>query len=138
MITFDSYFGSKLPLAPAEHQVNARMLLGLVNLLLTAAERAESCEYKRLADPDTGTCIAGSNALTGDGGYRLPTSRTGTASSKHRTGHAVDVYDPGNHLDDWLTDERLEQYGLWRERPEMTPGWSHLQDIVTLTGQRSS
>lgn len=139
MITFEQYFGFKLPLAQVEHQVNARGMLAKVNALLEYALSVLSGSgFTLRVDEDTGCCISGTKGGAGDGGYRLSTSKTGEVSSKHRTGHAVDVFDPENKLDDWLTDDILERFGLWRERAEITLGWSHLQDVVTLTGKRSS
>jgi hypothetical protein len=88
-------------------------------------------------DPDTGTPISGSKGGTGDGGFRLSTSTTGKAGSKHKTAHAVDVYDPENWLDEHITDTLLAQHGLYREHPDDTPGWCHLQDIAPGSGRRT-
>jgi len=138
MISFEQYFGFKLPLAPVEHRENAIDLLLKVNALLEYAASDPTCGWNWPVDPDTGCCISGTKGGGGNGGYRLENSKTGTAHSKHKQGRAVDVYDPGNRLDKYLTDEILERFQLWRERPEMTEKWCHLQSIITLTGKRTS
>lgn len=56
--------------------------------------------------------------------------------SKHITGHAVDVYDPEGSIDNWLTDDILRQFDLWREHPSQTKSWCHLQDIPPGEGTR--
>jgi len=138
MISLADYFGAKVSQATPAQYAAAITMLDKVNDLLDHAAAETSCDYLRVNDADTGSCISGAKGGAGDGGFRLASSTTGSASSKHRTGHAVDVYDPGNKLDDWLTDEILARFSLWRERPEITPGWCHLQDVVTLTGKRTS
>jgi hypothetical protein len=132
------YFGAKASQCTPAQYAAAITMLDKVNDLLDHAAAEQDCDYLRVIDVDTGSCISGVKGGAGDGGFRLATSTTGDASSKHRTAHAVDVFDPGNKLDDWITDEILARFGLWRERPEITPGWCHLQDVVTLTGKRSS
>jgi hypothetical protein len=61
----------------------------------------------------------------------------GAHNSQHMTGHAIDVADNTGLLDSWLTDEILEKYGLYREAPESTPSWTHLQDIAPSSGRRT-
>jgi hypothetical protein len=137
MITLEQYFGEKInsPDATPERIGRAGATIGLVNKLLSRAV-AEGV-YAEPIDADTGTQISGSHAGYGDGGFRLSTSKTGGPGSKHREGGAVDVYDPGDFLDDWLTNEILEEYGLYREAPESTPGWCHLQSISPHSGHRT-
>lgn len=137
MITLEEYFGPKITHPDASPDVvkNGEALLGKVNALLAAAE--EGCGYAWEKSPNTGTCISGSKGGAGDGGFRLGVSKTGATNSKHKTGHAVDVYDPGNRIDGWLTNDLLEDYGLYREAPEDTPGWCHLQDLPPGSGRRT-
>lgn len=123
MITVEQYFTKP---RPREHQLHSERLLEKVNRLLTKAVAAGV--YKNQIDPDTGTQISGTHGGDGDGGYRTPGSRTGATRSRHKFGGAVDVYDPDNSLDEWLTDEILEEFGLYREHPNYTKGWCHLQD----------
>lgn len=137
MITRGQYFAKKLgnPEITAAIEEAADTLLGKVNALLDYA--ASEGAYEAPVDADTGSQISGSKGGDGDGGLRLSTSKTGGPGSKHRTAHAVDVYDPGNKLDNWLTDEILEQFGLYRETPTATNGWCHLQDVPPGSGKRT-
>lgn len=62
-------------------------------------------------------------------GYRpghYNTDAKGAKNSAHLTCEAVDFRDGDGELDKWITDEILEQCGLWREDPERTPTWTHL------------
>jgi hypothetical protein len=97
-------------------------------------------------NPHTNCEISGSPGGDGDGGFRSPGSRTGAPNSAHRDGLAVDDYDPGNAFDDWLTtfDEdggarnaMLALHGLYREAPEATPGWAHIQTRAPASGRRT-
>lgn len=129
MITPQMYFGAKP--RGLEHDAAAASLLVKVNTLL--AELA----WDYPIDPDTGTPISGTRGGAGDGGFRLSTSTTGKTGSKHKQARAVDVYDPGNALDGALTDPLLAQHGLYREHPDDTPGWCHLQDAAPGSGKRT-
>lgn len=60
------------------------------------------------------------------GGYRPPECTQGAPSSSHKRGKGVDVYDPNNDFDEWITDDMLEECGLYREHPTATLGWAHL------------
>lgn len=72
---------------------------------------------------------------TVNSGWRPPSlNRTvpGAAQqSLHMRGAAVDLSDDDEELDDWLMspngEQALRDIGLWHERPEYTPRWSHLQ-----------
>jgi len=137
MITIEQYFGAKIssPDATPERQANAAATLKNVNDLLEFANGAAAYDF--WIDPDTGTQISGAKGGAGDGGFRLSGSATGAVNSKHKLGAAVDVYDPHNTLDDWLTDEILALYGLYREAPGSTPGWCHLQSIPPGSGRHT-
>lgn len=137
MIDLFHYFGSKMghPDATDHRVANAALLLDAVDALLTAARTAGF--YRDEIDPDTGTVISGSRGGHGDGGFRLQTSTTGAVLSEHREGCAIDIYDPFDMLDSWLTDELLEQFGLYREHPDATPGWCHLQSRPPRSGKRT-
>jgi hypothetical protein len=50
---------------------------------------------------------------------------------------AVDIYDPQNKLDDYLTDEILTKFDLYREAPESTLGWCHLGTRMPGSGHRT-
>jgi hypothetical protein len=137
MISLKDYFGAKITSIEVTPQMlaNCSSLLVKVNLLLKYAE--QKGVYSAPIDPDTGTCISGSRGGAGDGGFRLSTSTTGAAKSQHKKAHAVDVYDPANMLDNWITDGVLEEFGLFRETPTKTPGWCHLQDVGPASGNRT-
>lgn len=133
MITINHYFGNKP--YPQEHKENAEKLLSAVNALLHEAVDAGVYDY--WLDPDTGTQISGSKGGSGDGGYRLPDSTTGKPSSSHKEARGVDIYDPENKLDAWVTRDHLVKYGLYREAAPFTNGWLHLTDRAPKSGNRS-
>lgn len=129
MITVTDYFGAKP--RTDEQTATAESMLGKVNALLG------SIIWGYPVDKDTGTAISGSKGGSGDGGFRLSDSATGKPFSKHKTAHAVDVYDPDNILDDSIDDELLADFGLYREHPDATRGWCHLQDVPPGSGKRT-
>lgn len=137
MVTLGEYFGAKYdhPDATLTRKGNAREMLHRVNGLLGAAEMAGV--YTAPIDPDTGLCISGSKGGAGDGGFRLQKSTTGSPTSRHKEGDAVDIYDPNNALDDWLDDETLAEHGLFREHPDNTDGWVHLQSHPPASGKHT-
>lgn len=137
MITLDQYFGQKIssPDATSTRIAAAGVMLQKVNDLLSVAEHEGM--FTRKISPNTGTEISGAKGGSGDGGFRLSTSTTGANKSQHKEARAVDVYDPGNLLDGWLTDKMLERFGLYREHPDATPGWCHLQDVPPRSGNRT-
>ena len=136
-ISSADYFGPRAQHAELTDalRANADRLLAKVNRLLDRAYQEGA--YSADDDPDTGTQVSGSRGGSGDGGWRSSDSTTGAAGSKHRSAHAVDVFDPLGALDDWLTDELLTIYGLWREHPEATPTWCHLADLPPASGKRT-
>lgn len=148
MISLQEYFGPRwdTPEATKEMQANAIALLSLVNPFLVEAGQAG--RYAWPCDPDTGTCISGSPpraTMSGDGGFRGKNSKTGTDTSKHRLAQAVDIFDPGDRLDNWITlferpdggNTLLERYKLYREHPSYTAGWCHLQSVPPGSGKRT-
>lgn len=143
MITLDDYFGPRRshPEATDAMRANARELLGRVNALLDEARDAEV--YKDWLCFPTESNISGvenhdyPEGYSGDGGFRASDSRTGGAGSKHRRACAVDVYDPADLLDGWITDEVLTRHGLYREHPSATRGWCHLQSLPPGSGKRT-
>ena len=133
MITNEQYFRGK-PHSLQQGLV-ADDLLQRVNALLAFA--ATCSAYLWPIDLDTMTQISGSRGGAGDGGFRLPESATGVAKSSHKEAKAVDVFDPHDILDNWLTDAVLADYGLFREHPKHTPGWCHLQSKPPGSGRRT-
>ena len=59
---------------------------------------------------------------------RVPGAAPG---SNHVLCRAIDIADPGNALDRWITahSEILDELGLWRESPNRTAGWVHIQIV---------
>ena len=133
MILEERFFNNKPH--PQAHGTNAALLLGAVNPFLDEAAAAGAYGY--WIDPDTGTQISGAKGGSGDGGYRLPSSKTGSKTSKHLEANAVDVYDPDRKLAAWcvLNKAILAKYGLYMEDPRWTPGWVHLQRVPPGSGK---
>lgn len=59
-------------------------------------------------------------------------------ASKHMTGQAVDLSDPGGKLAGWLLEHTAElvSAALWMEHPRDTPTWCHLQSAPPRSGNR--
>lgn len=140
-MTIDEFF--RKPHSP-EHAAYAADLISRRNQL--RAEWGKATGKTCPIDPDTRSEISGSVGGDGDGGFRTPGSRTGALNSAHREAMAVDDYDPDNAFDDWITlfDEdggarnaMLALHGLYREAPEHTYGWTHLQTRAPASGRRT-
>ena len=132
MITLQDYFSDKPH--PTEYNLNALTLLYRVNNLIAAFVTDTRTILQN--NPATGNQISGSKS--GDGGFRLPTSTTGSSKSAHRQAKAVDIYDHGE-LDKWLDEnpDVLIKYDLYREASVSTPGWCHLSTRKPLSGKRT-
>lgn len=133
MITAEQYFQAK-PHLPI-HDAAAADLLARANALCARYE--EETGEAVPACPNTGTQVSGSKGGDGDGGFRLATATTGREHSSHKEARGVDVFDPRGDLDGWVTDEILEQFGLYREHPDDTPGWCHLTTRAPASGHRT-
>jgi hypothetical protein len=132
MISIEQYFGIWIdkPDATPLCKSDAAAMLGKVNALLAAAA-ADGVPIK--TNPKTGSGVSGETL----GGFRPQNATQGSARSKHKTGHAIDIYDPANALDDWLDDATLAQFELYREHPDDTHTWCHLQDLQPGSGNRT-
>ena len=132
MITLQDYFNDKPH--PTEYNLNALTLLYRVNNLL-AAYTTDTGKLPEI-NPITGSQVSGSKG--GDGGFRLPTSTTGSSKSAHKLGMAIDLVDHGE-LDKWLDEnpDVLIKYDLYREASVSTPGWCHLSTRKPMSGKRS-
>lgn len=133
MISLEEYF--RKPRSPAQEEY-ARDMLARVAALLVEAQAA-GAYLSTWVNPHTRCRISGSKDGDGDGGFRTPGSRTGAPNSSHKEARAVDVYDPLNKLDGWITDAVLEKHGLYREHPEATHGWCHLTTRAPGSGKRT-
>ena len=133
MITLQDYFGDKPH--PTEYNLNALTLLYRVNNLL-AAYTTDTGKLPEI-NPITGSQVSGSKG--GDGGFRLPTSTTGSSKSAHKQGMAIDLVDHDQHLDKWLDakPDALIKYDLYREEPASTVNWCHLSTRKPLSGKRT-
>ena len=133
MITLQDYFNDK-PYA-AEYNLNALTLLYRVNNLI-AAYTTDTGKLPEI-NPITGSQVSGSKG--GDGGFRLPTSTTGSSKSAHKQGMAIDLVDHDQHLDKWLDakPDALIKYDLYREEPASTINWCHLSTRKPLSGKRT-
>ena len=120
MILLDEYFNNKKYLSL--HADNAKVLLVYVNGLLN--EYMKDTQKQLPINPKTGNLISGNK--DGDGGFRLALSETGAKLSSHKTGKGIDIFDPENDLDAYITDAILERNYLFREHPMHTIGWCHL------------
>lgn len=58
--------------------------------------------------------------------------------SKHISCLAIDLEDRNGALDAWCLAnlDALEEFGLWLEHPDATPGWCHLQIQAPRSGNR--
>lgn len=116
-----------------DHDVRAAAMsmLDRVNVLLVVAA---SDGHQFATNPKTGTLVSG----TLYGGFRPGGCVVGAKASKHKTGHAVDVFDPQRRFAEWCARNlgQLEQIGLWTEDWRWTPTWVHLQDIAPGSGRR--
>lgn len=140
-ITMADYLGRYDADSSAAVRVAAGDLLVAVNELLDAAD-ADGVQFH--SNPGTGNLVSGQ----GNGGYRPPYVRVGAKHSKHRTGHAVDIYDPRRELAAWCiahtepacsklgNPDRLAEFGFAMEDPRWAPTWTHLQDLLPASGKR--
>lgn len=141
MITPAQYFKAK-PHTP-EHEAAAIDLLDRRNRL--RAEWSKSTGQEAPRCPNTGTEVSGSKGGQGDGGFRLESATTGKVLSSHKQAKGVDDFDPKGDFDNWLDrfeqpggkNTKLEEYGLYREDPRYTEGWTHLTTRPPPTGHRT-
>ena len=133
MITLEQYVGpyamskSWLP----ERRANAVKLLAACQLLSGLAEMDGVLFH---INPKTLTQVSG----TMNGGFRPQEGLIGAPKSNHKTGCAVDWYDPFEDIDDWCMDnlDKLTACGIWLEHPKSTHGWSHWQNLPPNSGNR--
>ena len=113
-------------------QINASELLRRVNLLLDALA-ARGVVAKK--NPITG-CLVGGESF---GGFRPLSCPIGAPNSAHKQGEAVDVYDPDNKLDDYISEHQdlLPKFDLYREHPTATNHWLHLSIRKPGSGNRT-
>lgn len=140
MITLEQYFGGRRETHPTECspgiEANAARSVPLFNALIAAGE-ADGVVFPVQPAGD----FAGSQLASG---WRPPSINGKTpgasATSRHMTGEAADLYDPTGAVDAWLMSPRgqtaLVRIGLWMEHPDSTPGWAHVQTVPPRSGNR--
>ncbi len=132
MIFLRDYFGQWFdhPDATDECKANAEELLDRVNALLL---EADAHEVELMENPVTGTYVSGSRY----GGFRPQDCPQGAPNSSHKVGKGIDIYDPNNALDNWISDGILAKYDLFREAPQATRSWCHLTSREPRSGKRT-
>lgn len=132
-ITTADWIGPHASHPDLTHEIReaAAAMLDRINVLLAIAA---SDGHVFRANPKTGSLVSG----TLYGGFRPGGCVIGAKASKHKTGHAVDVFDPQRSFAEWCARnlDQLEQVGLWTEDWRWTPTWVHLQDIPPGSGLR--
>lgn len=73
------------------------------------------------------------------GGFRPQNCPQGAPNSSHKEGRAVDIFDPKDRLDDWITAHpgALVRHNLYREAACATAGWLHLTTRAPASKSRS-
>lgn len=129
MITLEQYLTQHCAPdeVPADVATNAAILLPMVEALHN--------------EPGCPVSWAESDLRSGYRPAAFNASTPGAAkNSKHMRGEAVDESDPGQKMNNWLTDEILAKYNLYREHPSATRGenpWLHLQNQPPPSGHRT-
>jgi hypothetical protein len=134
MISTDEYFirvkegdARKEKCFTPEHAKNADKLLSAVNALLAAYDAHLGHHFKAFVR--SGYRSAAVNACIPGAAKR----------SHHMTGNAVDIADNDGALDKWLsTPEGIEAQRsckLYREHPDQTSTWCHLQIVAPGSGK---
>ena len=128
MFTLDDYVGgyADSPDWNDERKANAAALMTACEGLQADLEAA-GIHFQ--LNPATGTTISGE----GHGGFRDQTCTIGAPNSAHKSGEAVDRYDPENEIDEYLWQDYqkngdnslLVKHGIYCEVTQSTPLWSH-------------
>lgn len=134
IIAFEDYFKAYAGHSSItnEHYRNAAILLDRVNTLLRRAEETGRVDLD--INPYTGTLVGGQQ----NGGWRPPECPIGAPRSAHKTGEAVDLYDPDGDIDNCIMANQnwLTELGLCIEHPSATRGWCHLSTRLPKSGNR--
>ena len=132
MITLSQYVGihKDSPDWTAERKSNAVELLSRVNALLGHLGRQGT---PMQINPVTGSLVSGQTF----GGFRPQSCPQGAPTSSHKIGQGVDLFDPRENLDNAITTDLLIEFGLYREAPSATKGWTHLTTRPPKSGKRT-
>jgi hypothetical protein len=133
MITLNQYAGphSESPDFTPQRQFNATKLLAKCTSL---QEEMEKDGVHFPINPNTKSQVSGQTY----GGFRPKNCPIGSVNSAHKTGEAVDIYDPNGEIDKWCMShvEILKNHGIHIEHPSATPGWSHWTDRAPPSGRQ--
>jgi hypothetical protein len=133
MITLEQYFGpwADSDDATDERRANAAALLAAAGQLEITA-RNDGVPFP--TNPATNSGVSGQRY----GGFRPQACVIGAASSAHKQGLAVDLFDPSGAIDEWCLAnlDKLEDCGIYIEAPDSTKGWSHWSTRAPRSGNR--
>lgn len=136
MFTIEQYAGKWIesPDWTPKVQANAEILILKVQELLAYAKAAG---IKFPINPVTGSIISGTSL----GGFRPQNCEVGAKRSAHKTGEAVDIYDPSKKFGEWCLKNQefgqaLQLSGLYAEHPAAISGWVHLTTRAPRSGKR--
>lgn len=133
MITLEQYVGvhEDSPDWNTERIENAKRLLLAVNDLMEFAE-LQGVRFRK--NPATCSQISGKTL----GGFRPQNATQGAATSSHKDGKGIDLYDPQNEIDEWCMANQndLEDFGIYIEHPSATRTWSHWTTRTPRSGNR--
>lgn len=133
-VTLEDYFKGYAghPGITEEHERNAALLLDRVNTLLRRAIETRTVDLE--VNRNTMTLIGGER----NGGWRPQECPIGAPRSAHKTGEAVDLYDPDGDIDNCViaNENWLTELGLCIEHPSATRGWCHLSTRLPKSGKR--
>lgn len=122
MITLEQYVGphAESPDWTPARQANAVKLLAACSALQAEAE-ADGVVFP--INKATKSGVSGQTL----GGFRPQAGTVGASNSAHKTGEAVDLFDPTGAIDAWCmaNQDRLKAHGIYIEHPSATKGWSH-------------
>jgi hypothetical protein len=122
MITIDQYVGTYAN----SPDWNDTRIANATNLLAVIALLEQDMTTCGVVFPDNPATTSGVSGET-NGGFRPQDCPIGAPDSAHKTGQAVDRYDPDGLIDAHLmaNQDKLVKYGIYIEHPDSTPGWSH-------------
>lgn len=131
IISVEDYFGLWIthPDVTDEVMDNAVEFLSVVNdLLQTMIDTGCVLDI----NPKTKNYVSGETY----GGFRPQDCPIGAATSSHKVGRGIDIYDPENELDGFLMlhQSLLKDRGLHIENPSATPRWLHLTNRAPKSG----
>jgi hypothetical protein len=130
--TTEDYFGPWLGHADLTLEVHqaAEDLLRRVNLVCEICDMA-GVDFP--LNPKTKSYVSGEKY----GGFRPQEAKVGAPGSAHKTGQAVDIYDPHHEIAVWFQKHPaiLKEHGLAMEHPDATPVWCHLTSRLPKSGK---